>query len=176
VPKTKAKSKVKPKVKVKSKAKPAAKTSAAKKAPAKKALAKKAPVKAAAAKSKTKKVVSKAARQVTAKKISAKPAAKKIAWADFFSPLGNRVLIERKEAETKTAGGLFIPDFAQEKPNHATVLVAGPGARSKTGRLQPLDVQVGDTVLISSYAGMPIKLQGLDLMLIKEEEIHAILP
>ena len=135
-------------------------------------------VKTSAKKSVAKKAVKKPAPKAAAKK-SAKPVAKKalkVDWADFFTPIGNRVLIEREDAPTKTAGGLFIPDFVQEAPNQARVLVAGPGSRSKSGRLQPLDVRVGDHVLFSSYAGLPIKLQGQDLLLVKEDEIQAVLP
>ena len=91
-----------------------------------------------------------------------------------FRPLQDRVLIRRIEPETKTAGGIFIPDTAQEKPMEGEVVAAGPGARDEAGKLIPLDVKAGDRVLFGKWSGTEIKLDGEELMIMKESDIMGI--
>jgi chaperonin GroES len=90
-------------------------------------------------------------------------------------PLQDRVLIHRVEPETKTAGGIFIPDTAQEKPMEGEVVAVGPGARDKAGTLHPLDVRAGDRVLFGKWSGTEVKLDGEDLMIMKEADIMGVL-
>jgi chaperonin GroES len=86
-------------------------------------------------------------------------------------PLQDRVLIRRVESETKTAGGIFIPDTAQEKPMEGEVIAVGPGIRDQEGKLHPLDVRSGDRVLFGKWSGNEIKLDGEELMIMKESDI-----
>jgi chaperonin GroES len=90
-------------------------------------------------------------------------------------PLQDRVLIRRVEAEAKTPGGIFIPDTAQEKPMEGEVVAVGPGARDEGGRVHPLDVKGGDRVLFGKWSGTEVKLDGEDLMIMKESEIMGVL-
>jgi len=90
-------------------------------------------------------------------------------------PLQDRVLVRRVEAETKTAGGIFIPDTAQEKPTEGEVVAVGPGTRDEAGKLHPLDVKAGDRVLFGKWSGSEVKLEGEDLMIMKESDIMGIL-
>jgi chaperonin GroES len=90
-------------------------------------------------------------------------------------PLQDRVLIRRVEPEKKTTGGIFIPDTAQEKPTEGEVVAAGPGARDEAGRLHPLDIRAGDRVLFGKWSGTEVKLDGEDLMIIKETDIMGVL-
>src|ERR1051326_1338051 len=90
-------------------------------------------------------------------------------------PLHDRVLIRRVEAETKTAGGIFIPDTAQEKPVEGEVVAVGPGARDESGKLHPLDVKTRDHVLFGKWSGTEIKLDGEDLMIMKESDIMGVI-
>ena len=90
-------------------------------------------------------------------------------------PLQDRVLIRRVEPEAKTAGGIFIPDTAQEKPMEGEVVSVGPGVRDETGKRQPLDVKSGDLVLFGKWSGTEVKLDGEDLMIMKEADIMGIL-
>jgi len=90
-------------------------------------------------------------------------------------PLQDRVLIRRVEPETKTAGGIFIPDTAQEKPMEGEIVAVGPGARDEAGKLHPLDVKPGDRVLFGKWSGTEIKLDGEDLMMMKESDIMGVL-
>ena len=90
-------------------------------------------------------------------------------------PLQDRVLIRRVDPETKTAGGIFIPDTAQEKPVEGEVVAVGPGAREKNGMLRPLDVQSGDRVLFTKWAGTEVKLDGEELMIMKESDLMGVL-
>ena len=92
-----------------------------------------------------------------------------------FRPLQDRVLIRRIEQEEKTSGGIIIPDTAQEKPMEGEVVAAGPGARSEDGKVHPLDVKVGDRVLFGKWSGTEIKLDGEDLMIMKEADIMGVL-
>ena len=88
-----------------------------------------------------------------------------------FRPLQDRILVRRTEAEEKTAGGIIIPDTAKEKPKEGEVVAAGPGARDEAGKLQPLDVKVGDRILFGKWSGTEIKLDGEDLLIMKESDV-----
>ena len=92
-----------------------------------------------------------------------------------FRPLHDRILVRRIEAEEKTAGGIIIPDTAKEKPQEGEVLAAGPGARDDSGQLQPLDVRVGDRILFGKWSGTDIRLDGEDLLIMKESDIMGVL-
>jgi chaperonin GroES len=92
-----------------------------------------------------------------------------------FRPLGDRVLVRRVEEEQKTKGGIIIPDSAKEKPQEGEVLAVGPGARDDSGKLQPLDVAVGDRILFGKWSGTEIKLDGEDLLIMKESDILGVL-
>lgn len=86
-------------------------------------------------------------------------------------PLQDRVLIRRVDPETKTPGGIFIPDTAQEKPAEGEVVAVGPGVRDQQGKLRPLDVKGGDCVLFGKRSGTEVKLDGEDLMIMKEADL-----
>jgi chaperonin GroES len=90
-------------------------------------------------------------------------------------PLQNRVLIRRVEPETKTSGGIFIPDTAQEKPMEGEVVSCGPGARGEDGKLVPMEVKPGDRVLFGKWSGAEVKLDGEELMIMKETDIMGVL-
>lgn len=92
-----------------------------------------------------------------------------------IKPLGQRVLVKRIEAETKTAGGLFLPDTAKEKPQEAEVIAVGTGGRDDNGALIPFTVKAGDRVLISKYGGTEIKLDGEDYLILSENDILGII-
>jgi chaperonin GroES len=90
-------------------------------------------------------------------------------------PLHDRILVKRIEEETKTSGGLFIPDSAKEKPIQAKVIAVGAGKRDKDGKLTALDVKVGDRVLFSKYSGSEIKIDGDEHLIMREEDLLAVL-
>ena len=92
-----------------------------------------------------------------------------------FRPLQDRVLVRRIEQEEKTQGGIIIPDTAKEKPMEGEVIAAGPGARGDDGKLNPLDVKVGDRVLFGKWSGTEIKIDGEDLVVMKESDIMGIM-
>ena len=92
-----------------------------------------------------------------------------------FRPLHDRVLIRRLEPDEKTAGGIIIPDTAKEKPMEGEVVSAGPGARGDDGKIQPLDVKTGDRVLFGKWSGTEVKLDGEDLIIMKESDIMGII-
>ena len=92
-----------------------------------------------------------------------------------FRPLQDRVLIRRVEQDEKTAGGIIIPDTAKEKPMEGEVVAVGPGARSEDGKLHPLDVKIGDRVLFGKWSGTEIKLDGEELIIMKESDIMGVL-
>jgi len=92
-----------------------------------------------------------------------------------FRPLGDRVLVRRVEEEAKTKGGIIIPDTAKEKPQEGEVLAVGPGARDESGKLQPLDVKSGDRILFGKWSGTEVKLDGEDLLIMKESDILGVL-
>ena len=91
-----------------------------------------------------------------------------------FRPLHDRVLIRRVEQEAKTAGGIFIPDTAQEKPMEGDVVAVGPGARDEDGKVHPLDVKPGDRVLFGKWSGTEVKIDGEELMIMKESDVMGI--
>ena len=90
-------------------------------------------------------------------------------------PLQDRVVVQRLDEETKTAGGIIIPDNHAEKPSQGKILAVGTGYRSTDGTLRNLDVKVGDTVLFGKYSGTPVKVEGKEVLVMKEEEILGIL-
>ena len=92
-----------------------------------------------------------------------------------FRPLGDRVLIKRVEEEEKTKGGIIIPDTAKEKPQEGEVIAVGPGARDDNGKVQPLDVKAGDKVLFGKWSGTEVKIDGQDLLIMKESDILGII-
>jgi chaperonin GroES len=92
-----------------------------------------------------------------------------------FRPLGDRVLVRRVEEEEKTKGGIIIPDTAKEKPQEGEVIGVGPGARDDAGKIQPLDVKVGDRILFGKWSGTEVKLDGEDLLIMKESDILGVL-
>ncbi len=92
-----------------------------------------------------------------------------------FRPLHDRVLVRRVEAEEKTAGGIIIPDTAKEKPQEGEVIAAGAGTRDETGKLQPLDVREGDRILFGKWSGTEVRLDGEDLLIMKESDILGII-
>lgn len=89
-------------------------------------------------------------------------------------PLADRVIVKRLENETKTASGIYIPDNAAEKPDQGEVLAVGPGRTSEECKLVPLTVKVGDRVLFGRYGGQPVKVDGEELLVMKEEDLFAI--
>ena len=91
-----------------------------------------------------------------------------------FRPLHDRVLIRRVEAEEKTAGGIIIPDTAKEKPMEGEVVAVGPGARDESGKIQPLDVKAGDRILFGKWSGTEVKVDGEDLLIMKEDDIMGV--
>ena len=86
-------------------------------------------------------------------------------------PLNDNIVVKRLEEETKTAGGIFIPDAAKEKPQRGKILAAGPGKFKENGERQTLDLKVGDEVLFGKYSGTEVKLDGQDLLIMKETDI-----
>jgi chaperonin GroES len=92
-----------------------------------------------------------------------------------FRPLHDRVLVERVESDTKTKGGIIIPDSAQEKPMEGKVISAGSGNRDESGKLVPLDVKKGDRVLFGKWSGTEVKIDGKELLIMKESDIMGII-
>jgi len=90
-------------------------------------------------------------------------------------PLHDRVILKRMEEETKSAGGIVIPDSAAEKPIRGEVVAAGPGKRLESGELLPLDVKVGDKVLFGKYSGTEVKVDGQELLVMREEDIMGVI-
>ena len=91
-----------------------------------------------------------------------------------FRPLHDRVVVRRLEADQKTKGGIIIPDTAKEKPQEGEVIAVGPGARDETGKLIPLDVKAGDRVLFGKWSGTEVKIDGEDLLIMKESDVLGI--
>jgi chaperonin GroES len=89
-------------------------------------------------------------------------------------PLQDRILVKRVEEETKTAGGIFIPETAKEKPQRGQVVAAGNGKKTEDGKVLPLDVKVGDVVLFGKYAGTEIKVDGEEYLMMREDDILAV--
>ena len=92
-----------------------------------------------------------------------------------FRPLQDRVLVRRIEEEEKTKGGIIIPDTAKEKPQEGKVISVGPGARDESGKLQPLDVKKGDRILFGKWSGTEVKIDGEDLLIMKESDVLGVL-
>lgn len=163
-PKAKAAKAKKPtKVAAKPKAKPAKKKTTKSAAPKMKAVVKAVPkaVKKTAAKAVAK---SGAKPKLTLVKTTSKP-------LGFLTPLDDRILVEKLGASDRTPGGLYIPDMAQERPNKGKVVAVGHGRRDKKGRVRPLDVQVGDVVLFTQWAGGEIELDGATFLIMRETDV-----
>ncbi len=92
-----------------------------------------------------------------------------------IKPLGDRLVVERLEQEEKTSGGIIIPDTAKEKPKQGKVLAVGPGAKDENGKRIPVDVQAGDIVLFTQWAGNEIKIDGKDYLVLKESDVIGII-
>jgi chaperonin GroES len=92
-----------------------------------------------------------------------------------FRPLHDRVVLRRIESEEKTKGGIIIPDAAKEKPQEGEIIAVGPGGRDESGKLVPLDVRVGDRVLFGKWSGTEVKLDGEELLIMKEGDIMGVL-
>jgi chaperonin GroES len=92
-----------------------------------------------------------------------------------FRPLHDRVLVERVESDTKTKGGIIIPDTAQEKPMEGKVISVGQGARGEDGKIHPLDVKKGDRILFGKWSGTEVKIDGKELLIMKESDIMGII-
>ena len=92
-----------------------------------------------------------------------------------FKPLHDRVLVERVEQENKSAGGIIIPDTAQEKPMEGKVIAAGSGTRSEDGKITPLDVKAGDKILFGKWSGTEVTIDGTELIIMKESDILGII-
>jgi chaperonin GroES len=92
-----------------------------------------------------------------------------------FRPLHDRVVVERLDGEEKTKGGIIIPDTAKEKPQEGKILAVGPGGRDENGKLTPLDVKKGDRVLFGKWSGTEVKIDGKDLLIMKESDIMGII-
>ncbi|MCC6946363.1 MAG: co-chaperone GroES [Bradyrhizobiaceae bacterium] len=92
-----------------------------------------------------------------------------------FRPLHDRVVVRRVTSEEKTAGGIIIPDTAKEKPQEGEVLAVGPGGRDETGKLIPIDVKVGDRVLFGKWSGTEVKIDGEEVLIMKESDILGVM-
>ncbi len=92
-----------------------------------------------------------------------------------FRPLHDRVVVKRLDAEEKTTGGIIIPDTAKEKPMQGEIIAAGPGARNEQGQLQALDVKAGDKILFGKWSGTEVKIDGQELLIMKESDIMGII-
>ena len=92
-----------------------------------------------------------------------------------FRPLHDRVVVKRIDAEEKSAGGIIIPDSAKEKPSQGEIIAVGPGGRDEAGKLIPLDVKVGNRVLFGKWSGTEVKIDGEDLLIMKESDIMGVL-
>ena len=92
-----------------------------------------------------------------------------------FRPLHDRVVVRRIDAEEKTKGGIIIPDTAKEKPQEGEVIAVGPGARDETGQIQPLDVKVGDRILFGKWSGTEVRIDGEELLIMKESDIMGVI-
>ena len=92
-----------------------------------------------------------------------------------FRPLHDRVVVRRVESEAKTAGGIIIPDTAKEKPQEGEIIAVGPGARDEAGKLVPLDVKAGDRILFGKWSGTEVKIDGEELLIMKESDVMGII-
>src|SRR3984957_11448123 len=92
-----------------------------------------------------------------------------------FRPFHDRIVVKRIDAEEKSAGGIIIPDTAQEKPSQGEIIAVGPGGRDEAGKLIPIDLEVGDRVLFGKWSGTEVKLDGVDFLIMKESDIMGVL-
>ena len=92
-----------------------------------------------------------------------------------FRPLHDRVVVERIDADAKSAGGILIPDSAQEKPSQGEIVAVGPGGRDEAGKLIPIDLKKGDRVLFGKWSGTEVKIDGEDLLIMKESDVMGVL-
>ena len=92
-----------------------------------------------------------------------------------FRPLHDRVVVKRVDSETKTTGGIIIPDTAAEKPQQGEVVAVGPGARDETGKVAPIDLKKGDRVLFGKWSGTEVKIDGQELLIMKESDVMGVL-
>jgi chaperonin GroES len=92
-----------------------------------------------------------------------------------FRPLHDRVAVKRIEAESKTAAGIIIPDTAKEKPSQGEIIAVGPGGRDEAGKLVPLDLRVGDRVLFGKWSGTEVKIDGVEVLIMKESDVMGVL-
>ena len=92
-----------------------------------------------------------------------------------FRPLHDRIVVRRISAEEKTKGGIIIPDTAQEKPSQGEIVAVGPGGRDEAGKLIPIDLKIGDRVLFSKWSGTEVKLDGEELLIMKETDIMGVI-
>jgi chaperonin GroES len=92
-----------------------------------------------------------------------------------FRPLHDRVVVERIDADAKSAGGIIIPDTAQEKPSQGEIIAVGPGGRDEAGKLIPIDLKVGDRVLFGKWSGNEVKIDGVEYLIMKESDIMGVL-
>jgi chaperonin GroES len=93
----------------------------------------------------------------------------------MIRPLQDRIIVKRIEEESKTAGGIFIPDTAKEKPQQGEVVAVGNGKKTEDGKVLPVDLKVGDKVLFGKYAGTEIKVEGQDLLIMREDDILGVM-
>lgn len=115
------------------------------------------------------------AKAQTAKKRLPKPAAKKAKTPKLkLQPLGDRVVVQSSEEETRTAGGIYLPDSAKEKPQEGLVLAVGPGKVTPEGKKIPMNVKVGDKVLFAKYGGTQFTIEGEEYLILDEDSIYAI--
>ena len=92
-----------------------------------------------------------------------------------FRPLHDRIVVKSIEAEARTAGGIIVPDTAKEKPSQGQIIAVGPGGRDESGKLIPIDLKVGDRVLFGKWSGTEVKIDGQDLLIMKESDIMGVL-
>ena len=92
-----------------------------------------------------------------------------------FRPLHDRVVVRRLESEERTKGGIIIPDTAKEKPQEGEIIAVGPGARDEAGKIQPLDVKAGDRILFGKWSGTEVKIDGEELLIMKESDVMGII-
>jgi len=92
-----------------------------------------------------------------------------------FRPLHDRIVVKRIEAEEKTAGGIIIPDTVKEKPSQGELVAVGPGGRDEAGKLIPIDIRAGDRVLFGKWSGTEVKIDGEDLLIMKESDIFGVI-
>jgi len=106
-------------------------------------------------------------------KLSVQQALRRISMK--FRPLHDRVVVKRIDAEEKTSGGIIIPDTAKEKPSQGEIVAVGPGGRDEAGKLIPIDLKVGERVLFGKWSGTEVKIDGVDLLIMKESDIMGVL-